>query len=97
MSLAHDARPRRGAAALRWRLLSILARGPFDAADERELLRQHSIDIVIAKNSGGDSTYGKIAAARELGLPVLLLRRPVLPATRTVTAMADAMAWVEAL
>ncbi len=75
----------------------ILARGPFDAADERELLRQHSIDIVIAKNSGGDSTYGKIAAARELGLPVLLLRRPVLPATRTVTAMADAMAWVEAL
>jgi precorrin-6A/cobalt-precorrin-6A reductase len=75
----------------------ILARGPFDAADERDLLRRHGIDVVIAKNSGGDSTYGKIAAARELGLPVLLLRRPVLSAARTVTAMAEAIAWVEAL
>lgn len=75
----------------------ILARGPFNAADERELLRRHRIDVVIAKNSGGDSTYGKIAAARELGLPVLLLRRPVLPAARTVTALADATAWIERL
>jgi len=75
----------------------ILARGPFDAADERDLLRRHGIDVLIAKNSGGDSTYGKIAAARELGLPVLLLRRPVLSAARTVTAMAEAIAWVEAL
>ena len=75
----------------------ILARGPFDAADERDLLRRHGIDVVIAKNSGGNSTYGKIAAARELGLPVLLLRRPVLPAARTVAAMAEAIAWVESL
>jgi precorrin-6A/cobalt-precorrin-6A reductase len=75
----------------------ILARGPFDAANERDLLRRHGIDVVIAKNSGGDSTYGKIAAARELGLPVLLLRRPVLPAANTVTAMAEAIDWVERL
>ena len=75
----------------------ILARGPFNPDDERDLLRRHGIDLVIAKNSGGDSTYGKIAAARELGLPVLLLHRPILPATRTVTAMADAIAWVEGL
>ncbi len=75
----------------------ILARGPFNAADERELLRRHRIDVVIAKNSGGDSTYGKVVAARELGLPVLLLRRPVLPAARTVTGLADAAAWIESL
>lgn len=75
----------------------ILARGPFNPDDERDLLRRHRIDVVIAKNSGGDSTYGKIAAARELGLPVLLLRRPVLPPARTVTAVAEAIAWVESL
>lgn len=75
----------------------ILARGPFNAADERDLLIRHRLDVVIAKNSGGESTYGKIAAARELGLPVLLLRRPVLPAAKTVTAMADAFAWIESL
>jgi precorrin-6A/cobalt-precorrin-6A reductase len=75
----------------------ILARGPFDEADERNLLRRHRIDLVIAKNSGGGSTYGKIAAAREFGLPVLMLRRPFLPAAKTATAMADAIAWVDRL
>ncbi len=75
----------------------ILSRGPFKAAGEADLLRRHRIDLVIAKNSGGESTYGKIVAARELSLPVLLLRRPVLPAAKAVTAMADAIAWVDSL
>jgi len=75
----------------------ILARGPFDAAEERALMQRHRIDLVIAKNSGGDSTYGKIAAARELGLPVLLLRRPVLPPAATAAGIADAIAWLERL
>jgi precorrin-6A/cobalt-precorrin-6A reductase len=73
----------------------ILARGPFKAGDERALLEERQIDLVIAKNSGGDSTYGKIAAARALGLPVLLLRRPALAQAQTVTTLADAIAWVE--
>ncbi len=75
----------------------ILARGPFEAAEEQALMQRHRIDLVIAKNSGGDSTYGKIAAARELGLPVLLLRRPVLPPAATVASIADALAWLERL
>ena len=75
----------------------ILARGPFNEVDERNLLRRHRIDLVIAKNSGGVSTYAKIAAAREFGLPVLMLRRPLLPAARTATAMPDALAWVDRL
>jgi precorrin-6A/cobalt-precorrin-6A reductase len=72
----------------------ILARGPFKAADERALMQQHGIDLVIAKNSGGDSTYGKIAAARDLGLPVLLLRRPMLPPAETATTLPAAIAWI---
>jgi precorrin-6A/cobalt-precorrin-6A reductase len=71
-----------------------LGRGPFAEAAELELLRRHRIDVVIAKNSGGAATYGKIAAARMLGLPVLLLRRPPLPACRTVASVEAAVAWV---
>ena len=58
----------------------MLGRGPFDEADELQLLRRHEIDLVIAKQSGGDATYGKIAAARDLRIPVILLRRPAPPA-----------------
>jgi precorrin-6A/cobalt-precorrin-6A reductase len=57
----------------------ILARGPFDEADERALLQEHRIDAIVAKNSGGAATYGKIAAARALGVEVVLLRRPTAP------------------
>ena len=54
----------------------ILDRGPFGIAAERTLLAEHRIDAVLAKNSGGDATYAKIAAARELGIEVVLVRRP---------------------
>ena len=57
----------------------IVARGPFSEDDERALLKQHCIEIVVAKNSGGQATYGKIAAARALGVDVIMLRRPSLP------------------
>jgi precorrin-6A/cobalt-precorrin-6A reductase len=50
---------------------------------------------VVAKNSGGSATYGKIAAARTLGIPVLLLRRPPeLPVPRAAT-VGEAMAWLD--
>ena len=55
----------------------ILARGPFAVEAEVELLKGHGIDIVVAKNSGGEATYGKIVAARILGLPVVLIERNV--------------------
>ena len=57
----------------------ILARGPFSEADDRALLEAHGIDAIVAKNSGGQATYGKIAAARALGIEVFLIRRPPLP------------------
>ena len=50
-------------------------------------MRAHAIDAVIAKNSGGTASYGKIAAARALGIEVIMLRRPVSsggPAVETV-------------
>jgi precorrin-6A/cobalt-precorrin-6A reductase len=73
----------------------ILARGPFDAAAERALLQAERIDILVCKNSGGDATYGKIAAARDLCIPILMLRRPVLPALPEVATAEDALAWLD--
>ena len=73
----------------------ILGRGPFLLNVERELMGRRQIDLVISKNSGGHATYGKIAAARDLGLPVLLLRRPPLPPAETAASIAAVLAWVE--
>ncbi|MCV3208933.1 cobalt-precorrin-6A reductase [Mesorhizobium sp. YC-39] len=69
----------------------LLARGPFREADERALLESHRIDTVVSKNSGGEATYGKIAAARALGIEVVMIRRPALPdvaSAETVEALA---------
>jgi precorrin-6A/cobalt-precorrin-6A reductase len=73
----------------------ITGRGPFDEADERRLLEQYRIDVIVAKNSGGTATYGKIAAARTLSLPVIMLRRPVLPDVDAVETVNDAEAWLD--
>jgi precorrin-6A/cobalt-precorrin-6A reductase len=73
----------------------VTGRGPFGQADDRALLVAHGIEIVVCKNSGGDATYGKIAAARMLGLEVVMLRRPVLPAAPTVETIEDALAWID--
>ena len=70
----------------------VLARGPFALDDERALLRRHRIDVVVAKDSGG-ATEAKLVAARELGVPVVLVDRPPLPdGVRVVEDVAGALA-----
>ena len=76
----------------------VIGRGPFTLAGEEKLLRQHAIELIIAKNSGGDATYAKIAAARALGLPVIMVRRPAKPPVEhSAETLAAAVAWVDAL
>jgi precorrin-6A/cobalt-precorrin-6A reductase len=70
----------------------LTGRGPFAEGDERELLVQHRIDVIVAKNSGGAATYGKIAAARGLGLPVIMLARPARPQTPAAASVEEALA-----
>lgn len=72
----------------------IVARGPFALADEIRLLKDNAIDVLVAKNSGGTATAAKIEAAGQLGLPVLMIRRPPLPAGETVDTVQAASAWV---
>ncbi|MGY2140307.1 cobalt-precorrin-6A reductase [Pseudomonas reactans] len=54
------------------------ARGPFLIEDERVLFKRRGIDVLISKNSGSTATEPKLEVARELGVPVLVLKRPVL-------------------
>jgi precorrin-6A/cobalt-precorrin-6A reductase len=73
----------------------ITARGPFAEEDEIALLRDNRIEVIVSKNSGGAASYGKIVAARKLGLDVIMVRRPVLPdvcSFQTVEALADHVA-----
>jgi precorrin-6A/cobalt-precorrin-6A reductase len=74
----------------------ILARGPYTVAGELALIDRHEIDLVVTKDSGGSLTAAKLDAARELGLPVIVVRRPPRPAGDAVTDVAAAVAWAVA-
>lgn len=69
-------------------------RGPFTLNNEREILTHHNIDTIVSKNSGGDATYAKIIAARELEVKVVMVNRPAIPPGNYVTNVDDALAWV---
>ncbi|MEU1192938.1 cobalt-precorrin-6A reductase [Streptomyces sp. NPDC005859] len=73
----------------------LLDRGPFTLDGERELLRRHRIDVVVTKDSGGAATAPKLTAAREARLPVVVVRRPPVPAgVRVVPGPEQARDWV---
>jgi precorrin-6A/cobalt-precorrin-6A reductase len=72
------------------------ARGPFNEPDELALLRSEYIDIVVTKNSGGSATYAKIAAARAIGIPMVVVTRPEKRAVAEVESVAAALDWIDA-
>lgn len=74
---------------------AIIARGPFDVAGDTALLRDHAITHVVAKNAGGAGAAAKLAAARALHLPVILIDRPALPARSSAASISDILAWLD--
>ena len=73
----------------------LLDRGPFNLEQERQLLQEYQIDAIVSKNSGGDATYAKIVAARELSIPVVMVQRPAMPTGERVADVAGVLAWLK--
>ena len=72
----------------------IVSRGPFVLAGELEMMRLRKIEWIVARNSGGSGARAKIDAARELGLPVIMLQRPELPDRKRAESVAEVMQWL---
>jgi precorrin-6A/cobalt-precorrin-6A reductase len=76
----------------------VLSRGPYHYDNELALLREHYIDALVTKNSGGDMTRAKLDAAAAVDIPVVMVARPPLPAgASTVGTVDEAAEWVAGL
>jgi precorrin-6A/cobalt-precorrin-6A reductase len=76
----------------------LLSRGPYGYDDECTLLRDNMIDVLVTKNSGGALTQAKLQAAKDLGVTVVMIDRPPLPAgVIAVSTVDEAVAWVAGL
>ncbi|WP_410654027.1 cobalt-precorrin-6A reductase [Amycolatopsis sp. lyj-112] len=72
----------------------LLDRGPYEPAKERGLMERHHIQVLVTKDSGGAMTAAKLTAARELGLPVIVVRRPPRSGTTSVSTVQEALSWL---
>jgi precorrin-6A/cobalt-precorrin-6A reductase len=75
----------------------VLGRGPFTLNEERHLLQRHAIDVLVCKASGGAATEAKLAAARDLSLPVIMVRRPPTERGLSVDTVDAALDWLAGL
>ena len=77
------------------RMTLVLDRGPYTVEGESALMRRHGVGLLVTKNSGGPMTAAKLEAARDLGVQVVMVRRPPLPeGSVAVTTVAAAVRWV---
>ncbi|AWH93828.1 hypothetical protein A6035_07675 [Dietzia lutea] len=77
------------------RYLLVLDRGPFGEDSERTLMSRHRIDVLVTRNSGGESSAAKLATARDLRIPVVMVDRPEAPpAPETVHSVDEAARWL---
>ncbi|TNF17877.1 MAG: cobalt-precorrin-6A reductase [Rhodobacteraceae bacterium] len=72
----------------------VVDRGPFTEAGDLALMRAHGTQLVVSKNSGGTGASAKLAAARSLGLPVIMIDRPALPARREAHDVEEVLEWI---
>ncbi len=75
----------------------IAGRGPFDVEAELVLMQSEAIDILVTKNSGAPATFAKIEAARQLGLPIIMIERPQQAGMTAFYDPAEVIAWIDHL
>lgn len=73
----------------------IVARGPFDLEGDLALMRAHGVEVVVAKNAGGWAAQAKLQAARRLGLPVIMVERPVIAPRREACSVEEVLHWLD--
>jgi precorrin-6A/cobalt-precorrin-6A reductase len=73
----------------------ILGRPPFSVGSEINLFSQLKIDVLVVKNSGGSSSFSKLAAASFLKIPVLMIKRPKMVRGHRVSSIAEALDWID--
>lgn len=73
----------------------IVDRGPFTVAGDSKLMQAHAIDLVVCKNAGGNGAEAKLIAARNLGLPVLMIDRPAIPGRTELLRPEDVLVWLD--
>ncbi len=72
----------------------VVSRGPFTVEDDRALMQQHGIELVVSKNAGGTGARAKLDVARALGMPVLMIDRPALPQRTELSSVAQVLGWL---
>jgi len=75
----------------------LVGRPPFSVADEVALFRDLGVDVLVVKNAGGAASRTKLTAARQLGIPVLMMARPTPGQWPVVDTVEDALVWVRDL
>ena len=74
----------------------IIGQGPFAWVDERRLMMEQQIDLLVSRNIGGLDSYAKIDVARDLAIPVVMISRPPQPLRASADNVAQAMIWIDA-
>jgi precorrin-6A/cobalt-precorrin-6A reductase len=74
----------------------VIGRGPFALADERRILAEHGIEVLVCKASGGAATAAKLVAAREASVPVVMVERPPPEPGEAVSTVHAALEWLAA-
>lgn len=75
----------------------IYAKGPYNYENELSLIKQHSIKSIVTKNSGGDKAKAKLDVARNLDIPIIMIKRPCPPKGITVETTNEALTWLETI
>ncbi|MCB5197753.1 cobalt-precorrin-6A reductase [Loktanella sp. TSTF-M6] len=73
----------------------LIGRPPFSVPHERDLFTELGIDVLVVKNAGGSASRTKLTAAADLGLPVLMIRRPPPPDAPICDDLAEALDWAK--